>query len=926
MANKKTKGITIELNGDTTALDKALSNVVKESVKIQSELKEVEKSLKFNPGNSELIAQKQQLLANQIETTSKKLNALKEAQSQVDEQFKNGKINEEQYRGFQRELVNTEGALNGLQGKLAAVAQEQQQLDSKTKQLQTLFAATGADVDRFADTLSVGLTNAIKSGNASIKQLDTAIDKVGQAALGSSIDVDKLKVALKSADDGSSLKDIKQDLSQIAKEANEAGNEVNGFGDKLTSIISGLAAGAGIGGIIEKSIDAASFKTKIDLTFDVSDESKKSILGAIKDIEAYGVDGQEALEGVRRQWALNKNASDEANASLVKQAATVSNAYAGIDFIELIQETNEVAAALNISNKEAIELTNALLKAGFPPEQLDTIAEYGKQMSDAGFSAKEIQAIFAAGVDTKTWNIDNLNDGVKEVRIQMATFGQEIPNAVRPLLEQAGLAEEKFQGWGKAVASGGEQGSKALSDMVTWLDSLENKALKNEIATKVFGTKWEDQGENMIAVFKGVGSAMDMTSQNATLLNSQMETLDSDPAIRMKQAISDITVSLTPLLVGVAELVSKVAQWASENPTLASTLTIIGTVLGIVAAAALALTPTILAMTTATAGFGIALNTAIWPITLIVAAIAALIAVGVLLYKNWDEIVAWCKEAWSKIYETIKSYLDMAKQIVMSVLDYWRNTFKNVLAFLKALVTGDFEGMKNAIKNQMENSKNLVSNILNAIKGFLKTLLGDSYNTVVEKFTGIVNATKEKMDNVFSTISEIWNSVLSFFKGIDLYQIGVDILNGLINGIKSMASKAAQTAKNIAKDVGDSIKGFFDIHSPSKLTAGYGVNIIQGLANGMDDSARQAVRSATNISSAVAEAMSFDASGMVAIATSGATQSASASTSTGGQTIVNFADMMRGANFVVRKDSDINLIAQQLGSVVTTNLRALGGA
>ncbi|MBJ8026112.1 hypothetical protein JDS90_32455, partial [Bacillus cereus] len=150
--------------------------------------------------------------------------------------------------------------------------------------------------------------------------------------------------------------------------------------------------------------------TKIDITFDVPESSKKSVEEAIRGVSTYGIDAEEALEGVRRQWALNKDASDETNAAVVKGAATIAASYAGIDFNELIQETNEIGATLGITNEEALGLVNTLLKTGFPPEQLDIIAEYGDQMVQAGFSAKEVQGILSAGVDTKSWNIDNLLD------------------------------------------------------------------------------------------------------------------------------------------------------------------------------------------------------------------------------------------------------------------------------------------------------------------------------------------------------------------------------------------------------------------------------------------------------------------------------------------------------------------------------------
>jgi archaellum component FlaC len=111
MARSRIKGITIELDGETKGLDKALSGVNKTTRDLQSELRDVEKLLKFSPDNVELLAQKQKLLNDQVENTTKKLDTLKNAQEQVEKQFKSGEIGEAQYRAFQREIAETESKL-----------------------------------------------------------------------------------------------------------------------------------------------------------------------------------------------------------------------------------------------------------------------------------------------------------------------------------------------------------------------------------------------------------------------------------------------------------------------------------------------------------------------------------------------------------------------------------------------------------------------------------------------------------------------------------------------------------------------------------------------------------------------------------------------------------------------------------------------
>ena len=90
MANKKIKGITIRLDAEASSLDKVLKDVENTSKGLNGELKQVNNLLKFDPKNTELLAQKQKILTDSIENSSKKLKALKQAQSEVEKMFKAG--------------------------------------------------------------------------------------------------------------------------------------------------------------------------------------------------------------------------------------------------------------------------------------------------------------------------------------------------------------------------------------------------------------------------------------------------------------------------------------------------------------------------------------------------------------------------------------------------------------------------------------------------------------------------------------------------------------------------------------------------------------------------------------------------------------------------------------------------------------------
>jgi hypothetical protein len=115
MANKTIKGLTVEIGGDTTKLGKALDNVNKQSQNLSGELNRINKLLKMDPGNADLLAQKQQVLANAVSDTSKKLEILQDAEKQVQEQFRRGEVSEAQVRELQREIIATTQELKKLE-------------------------------------------------------------------------------------------------------------------------------------------------------------------------------------------------------------------------------------------------------------------------------------------------------------------------------------------------------------------------------------------------------------------------------------------------------------------------------------------------------------------------------------------------------------------------------------------------------------------------------------------------------------------------------------------------------------------------------------------------------------------------------------------------------------------------------------------
>ncbi|PGV81971.1 phage tail protein [Bacillus thuringiensis] len=745
MAGGKIKGITIEIGGNTQPLQNALKDVNKQSDSLATELKEVERLLKFNPGNVEALAQKQQLLTQQIENTTQKLDKLKEAEQQVQAQFQNGKISEEQYRAFRREIEFTQGSLDGLKNKLGNMKAEQENVASSTRQLETLFSATGKSVDDFAGALGNRLVNAIKSGSATSRQLEQAIGIIGREALGTEADIEKLQRALRSVDAGNSIQQVRNELRDLQQEAGRTEKKFEGLKVGLENVIGGMAAGGGIATAVEKAMDMSKLKTKIDITFDVPESSKKSVEEAIRGVSTYGIDAEEALEGVRRQWALNKDASDETNAAVVKGAATIAASYAGIDFNELIQETNEIGATLGITNEEALGLVNTLLKTGFPPEQLDIIAEYGDQMIQAGFSAKEVQGIMSAGVDTKSWNIDNLLDGVKEGRIKMAEFGAGVDKSMQEVLDKTKISADQFGKWGQAIAQGGEGGQKAMLEATKALAGVENATDRNALGTKMFGTLWEDQGKKIIdTILKAEGKQVDL-KKGVEDLHGATSKIDASPAVKFQKAMQDLQVALKPVLGVIADVVAKIADWISNNPKLAATLAAIAVAIGVISGAFMALAPIVVVIST----IGAAMMG--W-VALIAIVVAAVVALAVVIYQNWDSITKWTIDAWNAIGEFLVGIWD---GIVQWASEAWNS------------ISESTSEAWNSIKEYLIELWNGITESLTETWNTVVEATQETWNSIIEYLTGIWNEVVETLSEVWisisQTTSEVWTAISEFF-------------------------------------------------------------------------------------------------------------------------------------------------------------------
>ncbi|MFJ3386617.1 hypothetical protein [Lysinibacillus sp. NPDC086135] len=301
-----------------------------------------------------------------------------------------------------------------------------------------------------------------------------------------------------------------------------------------------------------------------------------------------------------------------------------------------------------------------------------TIAEYGQQLQRAGFNAEEIQGIMAAGVETGTWNIDNLLDGLKEGRVRAAEFGEGLNKAQDNAVRGAGLSAKAFEDWGTAIAKGGEDGNAAFREMTQALADVEDDTKRNTLGTEIFGTMWEDQGDNIIDTILNMENHLKSADDMQSKLTEDTKKMESDPAYRLAEAMNNVKQSLAPVLADIAEVVASIADWVAENPKLTATLVAVVGVVGTLVGAFAAIMPAISSFIGLIGGAGAAveiLGGAIavlsGPIGWAIAAIAAL-GVGAYALNEHMSESAFAVEDWSdKVSEgtakAVGSFMDLEK-------------------------------------------------------------------------------------------------------------------------------------------------------------------------------------------------------------------------------------------------------------------------
>ena len=861
MANR-IKGITVEIGGDTTGLDKALKGVNSSISKTQSALNDVNRLLKLDPTNTVLVAQKQELLTQAISQTEEKLSALESAQEQVAAAFQRGDIGVDKYQAFQREIEETRGKLNKYKSDLSGLQTEQDSLSTNTARLEKLFAATGTEVDDYSDILGSQLVSAIKNGTASSDQLKAAIEKIGKAATGGKADVRQLTDALDTVDDGEALQALIEELNRAGDAAEDTADDISEIaeatkGAALMEAADQLSAvGDKIQDIGEKAFtafaDTENAVTKVNAYFGETGKAAEQSAKVIQSVYEAGVG--ESMDSVADAVLMVKKnlgeLSDTDLTNLTQQAITLEELY-GIDMNETLRGVNSLMQQYGLTAQEAMDYIvkgtqNGLDKTN---ELGDNLSEYAGKFAQAGYSASEYFQLLDNGLKNGAYNLDKVNDAINEVttRLVDGTIGDSIGSF-------STKTQELFTSW----QNGGATQKEVIYSIVADIGSCTNQQEALNLAALAFGTMAEDGNLKFITSLTSVGNTYDSVSGSAQNMFDQTTT----PMQEMESNTRKLQQALVPLGEKMAELanailpplvavITTIGGWFEKLPGPVQNFVII---LGALLVAFTTLTPVIAAMSVAVG----ALNISLLPIIAIIAAVAAAIVGIIAIVQNWGAITEWFGNLWTTICYGIGQMVESLKQwfsglwthlqgvwdgicnvvqtavmllgsILQAAFDIITLPFRLIWENCKEAVTAAWNGIKSVVSSAINAVSSVISSVMNTIRTVISTVwtaistnVSNAVNSIKNVVTSVFNAVKSVASSVWNSIKSVIGSVVDGIKSkvSSVFNALKSTVSSVFNGIKSVATsvwngiKSAITtpieaAKNKVKSVVDAIKGFF---------------------------------------------------------------------------------------------------------------------
>ena len=793
------KGITVEIGGDTTGLEKALKNVNSTIKNTQSQLKDVNRLLKLDPGNTELITQKQRALKDAISATSAKLETLKQAQEQAKQQLENGDLGQDKYDALQREIIETEQELRRLQEEAASTSVALSKIDQ-----------AGKKMEAFGDSVT--------SAGQKIMPASMAVAGLGAAAVKTAADFDTSmsKVAAVSGatgDDLDALRDKAREMGAKTKfSASEAADAMNYMamagwktGDMLEGIegIMNLAAASG-----------EDLATTSDIVTDA--------------LTAFGLTAQDSGHFADILAAASSNANT--NVSMMG---------------ETFKYCAPIAGALGFSAEDTAEAIGLMANAGIKSTQAGTALR--TIMNNLAGEVK-ITGAALGEVTIATTNADGSMRDLSDILSDCRGAFSQLSESEQAAAAEALVGKNAMSGF-LALMNAGEGDIEKLSSAI---DSCSDTFVKTVGGAIIPMSQALEEGVEWIEEYNGVSEKMAAVMQDnlggqLTILKSQIQELAISfgemlmPAIRAivskVQAFVDklnnmsesqrkavltiglVIAALGPLLVILGTVISRVGVAMQGFVKLATGVKKLG-----------------VAVKAGTGIFG-KLGAALGGISAPILAVIAVIAVLVAAFKHlWDTNEEF-RNAITAIWNGIVSKIQAFCQSIVDRLNALGFEFGSIVDVLKSLWDGFCQFLAPAFEAAFSVVSTVLGSVLDVITGLLDVFIGlftgnwsQMWDGVKEIFSGVWDAITGLFDtalNLLKSLAEvvfgwfgttwetvwtsiksffetIWNGIIAFFSGI--WNSIVSTVTAQINAVKTVVTMVFTAIKTTASTIWNGIK------------------------------------------------------------------------------------------------------------------------
>lgn len=689
------KGITIELNGDATGLNKALESVNKQLRITSNGLSDVNKLLKLDPGNVDLLRQKQGYLTDAIKDTESKLKTEREAL----EQLKNADgfdANSEQAKALQREIIDNEQKLKSLTKEMkdfgSVGAQQIKAVGEKFKEVGDKMVNVGEKMTKY---VTVPIVTGFSAAVAKTAEFDAQIDKVQAISMATAPEVQKLREeavrlgeeTLWSATDaaqgfeymamaGWSTKQMLDGIEPVMKLATAAGEELGTTSDIVTDALTAFGMTAEETGRFTDILAAASSSANTNVS--MLGESFKyvaPVAGAMgysaDDVAvALGLMANAGIKASQGGTALRRVLSNMANPS-DKVAAAMDRCGISLSYFNEQTGQSEMYSFRDLMYQMRDGMQGLSLDFDEYGEQLDEIAE---MYANGSISEKE----YLSAIEDLTGSLLTAEEAQKAQTAAIIGGGAGMSG----LLAIVNTSDEEFERLANSI-------DQSSDEFVQLTDGTVK--LKSELA----------DGEEIVQSFNGATEAMaaimgDNLQGKLQILQSKLDTL----------ALS-VGELLMPTIEKGIEKLQDVVSWLNKlDPKTKELIVTVGLVVA-------AIGPAIVITGTVTKWIGIAIvkigslvGILGGPLTL---AIGGAIAAGVLLYKNWDTIMSWCDRLGDKIRTVFNNIRDWIKLPHFSIdgdfslnppsvphlsVDWYRKAYDSGVIFSQPTVLQTPSGLK----------------------------------------------------------------------------------------------------------------------------------------------------------------------------------------------------------------------------------------